>query len=68
MSEVYVLLKLFSRLKEVSTDFQQKFVPISSDLMQPGLGLSTEDEDVLKAHIHVIFHCAATIRFDEPLK
>ncbi|XP_023673586.1 fatty acyl-CoA reductase 1-like isoform X2 [Paramormyrops kingsleyae] len=60
--------KLFSKLKEVSTDFQQKFVPISSDLMQPGLGLSTEDEDMLKAHIHVIFHCAATIRFDEPLK
>ncbi|KPP62270.1 fatty acyl-CoA reductase 1-like [Scleropages formosus] len=60
--------KLFDRLRAASPDFHRKVIPISSELMQSGLGLSPEDEDGLSARIHVIFHCAATIRFDEPLK
>ncbi|KAL4660310.1 fatty acyl-CoA reductase 1-like, partial [Arapaima gigas] len=62
-----VKCKLFDNLRETSPDFHQKLIPISSELMQPGLGLSLKDEDKLSACIHVIFHCAATIRFDEPL-
>ncbi|XP_034529544.1 fatty acyl-CoA reductase 1 isoform X3 [Notolabrus celidotus] len=60
--------KLFDRVREDDPDFHQKIIPISSELTQPGLAISPEDVERLTACINVIFHCAATIRFDEPLK
>ncbi|GLD48333.1 fatty acyl-CoA reductase 1-like protein, partial [Lates japonicus] len=60
--------KLFDRVREDNPDFHQKIVPISSELMQPGLAISPEDVEKLTACINIVFHCAATIRFDEPLK
>ncbi|KAG7455889.1 hypothetical protein MATL_G00245880 [Megalops atlanticus] len=60
--------KLFDRVREDDPDFHRKIVPISSELMQPGLAISPEDVERLTACINVVFHCAATIRFDEPLK
>ncbi|KAF7693739.1 hypothetical protein HF521_007492 [Silurus meridionalis] len=60
--------KLFDRLREENPDFQKKIIPVSSELTQPGLALSDEDVQTLTQSVHIIFHCAATIRFDEPLK
>ncbi|KAI1883355.1 hypothetical protein AGOR_G00230570 [Albula goreensis] len=60
--------KLFDRVREDDPDFQHKIVPVSSELTQPGLALSAEDVEKLTACVHIVFHCAATIRFDEPLK
>ncbi|XP_045928246.1 fatty acyl-CoA reductase 1 isoform X3 [Micropterus dolomieu] len=60
--------KLFDRVREDNPDFHQKIIPISSELTQPGLAISPEDVEKLTSCIDVIFHCAATIRFDEPLK
>uniref|UniRef100_A0AAY4CA47 Fatty acyl-CoA reductase n=1 Tax=Denticeps clupeoides TaxID=299321 RepID=A0AAY4CA47_9TELE len=60
--------KLFDRVREDDPDFYQKIVPISSELTQPGLAISPQDAQKLASCINVVFHCAATIRFDEPLK
>ncbi|XP_074554579.1 fatty acyl-CoA reductase 1 isoform X3 [Halichoeres trimaculatus] len=60
--------KLFDRVREDDPNFHQKIIPISSELTQPGLAISPEDVERLTACINVVFHCAATIRFDEPLK
>lgn len=60
--------KLFDRVREENPDFHQKIIPISSELTQPGLAISPEDVEKLTACINIVFHCAATIRFDEPLK
>uniref|UniRef100_A0A7N6BYE1 Fatty acyl-CoA reductase n=1 Tax=Anabas testudineus TaxID=64144 RepID=A0A7N6BYE1_ANATE len=60
--------KLFDRVREDNPDFYQKIIPISSELTQPGLAISPEDVEKLSACINIVFHCAATIRFDEPLK
>uniref|UniRef100_A0A673J844 Fatty acyl-CoA reductase n=1 Tax=Sinocyclocheilus rhinocerous TaxID=307959 RepID=A0A673J844_9TELE len=60
--------KLFDRVREVNPDFHQKIIPISSELTQPGLAISPEDVQTLTSCINIVFHCAATIRFDEPLK
>ncbi|XP_048405228.2 fatty acyl-CoA reductase 1-like isoform X3 [Stegostoma tigrinum] len=57
--------KLFDRVRE---DFQKKIIPIGSELMQPNLAISSKDTEHLLSCINVVFHCAATIRFDEPLK
>ncbi|XP_076862675.1 fatty acyl-CoA reductase 1 isoform X1 [Brachyhypopomus gauderio] len=60
--------KLFDRVREDDPNFHQKIMPISSELMQPGLALSPADVEKLTSCINIVFHCAATIRFDEPLK
>lgn len=60
--------QLFDRLRAEQPDFAQKVVAVNSDLTQPELDLSREDRETLKEHVNVVFHCAATIRFNEPLK
>uniref|UniRef100_A0A672ZYH9 Fatty acyl-CoA reductase n=1 Tax=Sphaeramia orbicularis TaxID=375764 RepID=A0A672ZYH9_9TELE len=60
--------KLFERLQDEQPGFAQKIIAVNSDLTQPELDLSKEDQTTLAENIHIVFHCAATIRFNEPLK
>ncbi|XP_068168149.1 fatty acyl-CoA reductase 1 [Antennarius striatus] len=60
--------KLFERLLEEQPDFAEKIIPVNSDLTQPEMDLSKEDQSILAENINIVFHCAATIRFNEPLK
>ncbi|XP_029010132.1 fatty acyl-CoA reductase 1 isoform X2 [Betta splendens] len=60
--------KLFDRLQDEQPGFTQKIIAMNSDLTQPELDLSKEDQTVLFDNVNVIFHCAATVRFNEPLK
>lgn len=48
--------------------FRHKIVPIEGDCSLPGLGLSDYDRQKLIDNCNVIFHAAATVRFDEKLK
>lgn len=41
---------------------------IDGDLEQPSLGLSSDDRDWLIENVNFIFHCAATVRFNETLQ
>lgn len=41
---------------------------ISGDCTLPDLGISKLDRQILAENISIIYHCAATIRFDEALK
>lgn len=45
-----------------------KIRPIIGDCLKPKLGLSTTDSQLLKEEVNVVFHVAATVRFDAPLK
>jgi len=60
--------QLFERLQDEQPGFAEKIVAVKSDLTQPELDLSTEDQSVLEERVDIVFHCAATIRFNEPLK
>ncbi|XP_048886128.1 fatty acyl-CoA reductase 1 isoform X1 [Brienomyrus brachyistius] len=60
--------KLFDRLKEEQPCFSKKIVAVSGDLTQPELSLSKEDQEMLEGSVNIVFHCAATVRFNEPLK
>ncbi|XP_041746443.1 fatty acyl-CoA reductase 1 isoform X2 [Coregonus clupeaformis] len=60
--------KLFDRVRDEQPDFAEKIVAVNSDLTLPELDLSKEDQETLADCINVVFHCAATIRFNEPLK
>ncbi|XP_018571925.1 fatty acyl-CoA reductase 1-like, partial [Anoplophora glabripennis] len=60
---------LFDMLKKQRGEaIINKVVAIAGDAMLPDLGLSKEDRALIARETDIIFHCAATIRFDEPLK
>uniref|UniRef100_A0AAQ5XJC3 Fatty acyl-CoA reductase n=1 Tax=Amphiprion ocellaris TaxID=80972 RepID=A0AAQ5XJC3_AMPOC len=60
--------KLFERLQDEQPSFKEKIVALSSDLTLPDLDLNRDHQNLLSDRVHVVFHCAATIRFNEPLK
>lgn len=41
--------------------------PLRGDISLPELGLSDDDRNLLERTVNVVFHAAATIRFNEPL-
>ncbi len=63
-------MQLFDKVKElrgVSTIIEQCEV-ICGDCTLPDLGISIADRKILAENVSIIYHCAATIRFDEELK
>ena len=42
-------------------------VPISGDLLEQGMGLSTQDRENLLSSVSIIVHAAASVDFDLPL-
>ncbi|XP_018572955.2 putative fatty acyl-CoA reductase CG5065 [Anoplophora glabripennis] len=59
---------LFDTLKKFNPAAIQKLVPICGDVMEPGLGLSEKDTQTLIENVDIIYHGAASIRFDDHLK
>jgi len=59
---------VFSRLRRENESLFQKIIPVSGDVTMPGLGISPSDERKLEQQVSIVFHVAATIRFDEPLR
>ena len=57
----------FAKLREVHPKFYHQVSAVAGDCSLPGLGLSEEDRRTLTNNVHIIFHCAATVRFDEVL-
>ena len=41
---------------------------VSGDISLPELGISTQDVQSMVQEVSVVFHSAATVKFDEPLK
>ncbi|XP_045457853.1 fatty acyl-CoA reductase wat-like [Melitaea cinxia] len=59
---------VFDRLKEEVPKFRHKIVAIPGDCGAAGLGLTITDRQTIIEKVHVIFHSAATVKFDEHLK
>nr|CAI5821300.1 unnamed protein product [Callosobruchus analis] len=59
---------VFDRLRNECPKFRHKVVGIAGDCSLPDLGLSIEDRKLLIDKVNVVFHVAATVRFDEKLK
>lgn len=62
--------QLFDGLKEtrgLNTIINQCHV-ISGDCSLPDLGISKDDRKLLAENVSIVYHCAATVRFDETLK
>ena len=61
-------LQIFDRLRKENPAFELKIKPVEGDMMEPNLGISNDDEDHLRNRVNLVFHSAATIKFDEPLR
>jgi fatty acyl-CoA reductase len=59
---------LFEKLSRDSPNELTKIVPIAGDVTEPELGISEADQETLTRHVSVVFHSAATVKFDEALK
>nr|AWJ25024.1 fatty acyl-CoA reductase [Nilaparvata lugens] len=59
---------LFSVVEKEYPKFRYKVSGIPGDIAAPGLGLSPEDREKIIQEVGIVFHGAATVRFDEKLK
>ncbi|XP_065172743.1 fatty acyl-CoA reductase wat-like [Atheta coriaria] len=57
----------YDDLKKSDPKFKHKLVPINGDCAYAGLGLSITDVQTLIENVEIVLHCAATVRFNEPL-
>ncbi|XP_068081071.1 putative fatty acyl-CoA reductase CG5065 [Anabrus simplex] len=59
---------LFDRVRKERPLELNKIVPITGDITEPELGISQSDQNLLIQTVSIVFHSAATVRFDEALK
>jgi len=59
---------LFETLRRERPHELNKIVPIQGDVTEPELGISASDQKLLISTVSVVFHSAATVKFDEALK
>nr|XP_027204911.1 fatty acyl-CoA reductase 1-like [Dermatophagoides pteronyssinus] len=60
--------QVFERIRRQYPERLQKLYAVSGDIRYPGLGINPIDLQTIRDNVSIIFHSAATIRFDEPLK
>ncbi|KAF0294751.1 putative fatty acyl-CoA reductase [Amphibalanus amphitrite] len=60
--------QIFDGLRRSSPSQLEKLVAVPGDIMQPGLGLNSVDRARLEQEVSIVFHSAATVKFDEALK
>ncbi|XP_014601322.1 PREDICTED: putative fatty acyl-CoA reductase CG5065 [Polistes canadensis] len=59
---------VFSKVRVEQPKFRDKIVCIQGDCGLPNLGITTLDETILIKEISIVFHVAATVRFNEKIK
>ena len=67
--DAYVsIFQLYDSLKAEQSGFRDKLHAVTGDVQEENLGITESDQKLLEQCIHVVFHSAATIRFNEPLR
>ncbi|XP_012144429.1 putative fatty acyl-CoA reductase CG5065 [Megachile rotundata] len=59
---------LFEKLRRDYPQELSKVIPVAGDITEHELGISEADQAVLIKNVSVVFHSAATVKFDEALK
>ena len=49
-------------------DLSERVIPVAGDILEPNLGMSEEDIKRVAAETNIVFHSAATVKFDEELR
>jgi fatty acyl-CoA reductase len=59
---------IYDRIRQTDVQLFQKLIPVSGDLMHENLGLSQDEINEICENVSIVFHCAATVKFDEILR
>ncbi|XP_031366281.1 putative fatty acyl-CoA reductase CG5065 [Apis dorsata] len=59
---------LFDEIRKKDPGILNKIHLIKGDITLPDLGLSSSDKNLLIERVNIVFHVAATVKFNEPLK
>jgi fatty acyl-CoA reductase len=62
------MLQVFDRIRKECPNAFNKIVSVHGDVSETDLGLSDEDRQRVVTEVNVVFHAAATVRFNESLK
>ncbi|CAH0713004.1 unnamed protein product, partial [Brenthis ino] len=60
--------RIFDNLREKQPGVFNKVKLVAGDILEEELGISNDDRRELQAHCNIVFHSAACVRFDQPLK
>lgn len=55
-------------MKKACPNYMNKVKVVAGDCVLPGLGLGEADHEMLCQEVNIVFHIAATVRFNEKLK
>ncbi|XP_077295802.1 putative fatty acyl-CoA reductase CG5065 [Arctopsyche grandis] len=61
-------LPMFQRLRKEKPEAMAKIFALDGDLMNENFGLKESDLNEVQKEVNVIFHCAATVKFNADLK
>uniref|UniRef100_A0A1B6EM21 Fatty acyl-CoA reductase n=2 Tax=Cuerna arida TaxID=1464854 RepID=A0A1B6EM21_9HEMI len=59
---------IFDWLKQHHPEQLKKLTSVCGDITKPVLGLSEQHQRMLQAEVSIVFHSAATVKFDEALR
>ena len=64
-----MIFQVFDTIKSnLKIPLEHKVFPIPGDITQSGLGISTQNREQLCKEVSIVFHAAATIKFNENLR
>ncbi|XP_049942289.1 fatty acyl-CoA reductase 1-like [Schistocerca serialis cubense] len=66
--EAYTSDVVFSKLREERPDFARQLSVVAGDLSAPDFRLAEQDMAALRRDVSVVFHNAASVRFDDTLR
>lgn len=61
-------MQLFEQLVREQPGALSKLVAVAGDCSEPGLGLADGDRALLRERVAFVFHGAASVRFDDPVR
>ncbi|XP_045533620.1 putative fatty acyl-CoA reductase CG5065 isoform X2 [Pieris brassicae] len=61
-------LPLFARIREEKPHVMKKLVPVTGDILSDNLGIDAEKLEKIYNEVSVVYHFAATLRLEAPLK
>ncbi|XP_026285207.2 fatty acyl-CoA reductase 1-like isoform X2 [Frankliniella occidentalis] len=66
--QALVSVQLFDRLRAEQPDALSKIIVLPGDITALGLGLSRQHQDLVRREVSVVYHVAASVRFDDPIQ
>jgi alcohol-forming fatty acyl-CoA reductase len=66
--EEFGKIPLFERISREKPEVLKKLLPVYGDVINSNLGLSNDDQSLVLRETNIIFHFAATLNFEAPLK